>query len=70
MTNPLTRLHIAHQAQQYDDERGAALAEYGLLLALVALGAMAIMVTFGETIANTFGFANETLTNSPAVATS
>ena len=50
------------------DERGAAMAEYGLLLALVTLGAMAIMTVFGETLAETFGFAAETFNNSPAVA--
>ena len=50
------------------DERGAAMAEYGLLLALVALGAMAIMSAFGETLAETFGFASETFNHSPAIA--
>ena len=49
-------------------ERGAAMAEYGLLLALVALGAMAIMSVFGERLAETFGFASETFNNSPAIA--
>ena len=50
------------------EERGAALAEYGLLLALVALVAMAILATFGDTLADTFGFASETFNNSPAIA--
>ena len=50
------------------DDRGAAMAEYGLLLALVALGAMAIMATFGDTLAETFGFAADTFNNSPALA--
>ena len=51
------------------EDRGAAMAEYGLLLALVALGAMAIMSTFGETLAETFGFASETFNASlPAEA--
>ena len=54
--------------QRGTDERGAAMAEYGLLLALVALGAMAIMATFGDTLAETFGFASETLAESPALA--
>ena len=48
------------------NERGAAMAEYGLLLALVALGAMLIMSLFGETLAETFGLANDTIVNSPA----
>ncbi len=50
------------------DQRGAALAEYGLLLALVALVAMGIMATFGETLAETFGFARDTFNESPAGA--
>ena len=49
------------------NDRGAAMAEYGLLLALVALGAMAIMAAFGETLAETFGFAADTFNNSPAL---
>ena len=50
------------------DDRGAAMAEYGLLLVLVVLGAMAIMSTFGETLAETIGFAAETFNESPALA--
>ena len=44
------------------------MAEYGLLLVLVVLGAMAIMLTFGDTLAETFGFAAETFNESPALA--
>jgi len=65
MTERFVRLQTAI-AQR--DERGAALAEYGLLLALVALVAMAILATFGDTLADTFGFASETFNNSPAIA--
>jgi Flp pilus assembly pilin Flp len=49
------------------DDRGAAMAEYGLLLAFVALGAIAIMTTFSETLAETFGFASDTFDSSPAL---
>jgi len=38
-----------------------------LLLAFVALAAMTIMFAFGETLAETFAFANETLQNLPAI---
>jgi len=43
------------------DERGAAMAEYGLLLALVALAAILILGTFGDNIANVFTEANNSL---------
>ena len=42
-------------------ERGAAMAEYGLLLALVALAAIAILVLFGEELVDVFTEATETL---------
>ncbi len=44
-----------------EDERGAAMAEYGLLLALVALAAIAILVTFGESLTAVFTEADEKL---------
>ena len=50
------------------DQRGAAMAEYGLLLALVALVSIGIMTTFGETLAETFGFARDTFNESPGGA--
>ena len=64
MTARLIRIYnITH-----DRERGAAMAEYGLLLALVAIVVMAVMNTFGGTLSDTFGLASDTLTNSPALA--
>jgi len=45
-----------------NNERGAAMAEYGLLLALVALAAILILGTFGDNIANVFTEANNELT--------
>ena len=36
------------------DERGAAMAEYGLLLALVALAAIVILAQFGDSITGVF----------------
>ena len=42
-------------------ERGAAMAEYGLLLALVALAAIGILVLFGGEIVEVFTEAEETL---------
>ncbi len=65
MTQKIHRLYGWYSNR---DDRGAALAEYGLLLALVALGVMAIMATFGDTLAETFGFAADTFNNSPALA--
>lgn len=43
------------------DERGAAMAEYGLLLALVALAAIVILATFGDNISEVFDRANQDL---------
>ena len=43
------------------EERGAAMAEYGLLLALVALAAIAILVLFGEQLISVFQEATNTL---------
>ena len=36
------------------DERGAAMAEYGLLLALVALAAIVVLAAFGDSIVDVF----------------
>ena len=48
-------------------ERGAAMAEYGLLLALVALAAVAILATFGDSLIAVFTETNQTLVdNTPA----
>ena len=43
------------------EERGAAMAEYGLLLALVALAAVAILATFGDSLIAVFTETNQTL---------
>jgi len=43
------------------EERGAAMAEYGLLLALVALAAIGILVLFGGEIVEVFTEAENTL---------
>ena len=51
------------------EERGAAMAEYGLLLALVALAAIAILVLFGEELVNVFTEAEQTLENRGAATT-
>jgi pilus assembly protein Flp/PilA len=37
-----------------DDERGATLAEYGLLLMLVALVAIGVLTTFGSSISTMY----------------
>lgn len=43
------------------DQRGAAMAEYGLLLALVALAAIGILAAFGGELVEVFTEAEETL---------
>lgn len=42
-------------------DRGAAMAEYGLLLGLVALAAMGVLILFGGEIVEVFTEAEETL---------
>jgi len=56
----LARKVRLHDAVTASGQRGAAMAEYGLLLALVALVAVAILATFGDTRSDTFGFAAQT----------
>ena len=43
------------------EERGAAMAEYGLLLALVALAAIVVLAVFGDSIAAVFQAADDEL---------
>ena len=43
------------------DERGAAMAEYGLLLALVALAAIVVLAAFGDSIVDVFTAADTRL---------
>jgi Flp pilus assembly pilin Flp len=43
------------------EERGAAMAEYGLLLALVALAAIVILSQFGDSITGVFQKADDRL---------
>ena len=59
MTELFVRLQNTIAERQ--DERGAAMAEYGLLLALVALAAIVILGTFGDNIREVFTQANTEL---------
>lgn len=54
-------------ARRFAEDRGAAMAEYGLLLALVALAAVAILAIFGGEIRDVFLEAEETLENRDTV---
>ncbi|MEM7091857.1 MAG: Flp family type IVb pilin [Actinomycetota bacterium] len=45
------------------DDRGAALAEYGLLVTLVALAAIGILVVFGGEVVSLFDDAGDGLAN-------
>ena len=58
LQNRITAMRIQHLESR---ERGAAMAEYGLLLALVALAAITILVFFGGEIVEVFTEAEETL---------
>lgn len=43
------------------EDRGAAMAEYGLLLALIALAAVTVLALFGDNIRDVFTSANTRL---------
>ncbi len=51
MTNLMVRLQNSIATRE---ERGAAMAEYGLLLALVALAAIVVLAAFGDSIVDVF----------------
>jgi len=48
----------------WQEEKGQDLVEYGLLLVLVSLGAVAAMGTLASAISNAFGGASSNLTSS------
>lgn len=50
--------------QWLHDEEGQALAEYGLLIAVIAIAVIATLVIFRNRLAGTFQRAGEALTNS------
>ena len=49
------------QAKFSSDERGAALVEYGFLLALIAMVAIAALTMFGGTVSNKFSTVSSSL---------
>ena len=59
---PMTKLMVRLQNTIADrEERGAAMAEYGLLLALVALAAIVVLAAFGDSITGVFQAADDNL---------
>ena len=54
-------VQIQNAVASAKEERGAAMAEYGLLLALVALAAITILVAFGGEIVEVFTDAEGTI---------
>ena len=58
MTNLMVRLQNTVADRE---ERGAAMAEYGLLLALVALAAIVVLAAFGDSITSVFQAADNRL---------
>ena len=62
-----TQFHILVsylQARFNSDERGAALVEYALLVALIAVAAIVALTTLGGGIEDKFGEVNSKLTSS------
>ncbi|MEM7091858.1 MAG: Flp family type IVb pilin [Actinomycetota bacterium] len=54
-------VRLQNAMAEIKEERGAAMAEYGLLLALVALAAIGVLVFFGGEIIEVFDDAGDTL---------
>jgi pilus assembly protein Flp/PilA len=50
----------------WTDERGQGLVEYALIIALVAVGLIAILLVLRNSVGNVFNNAATTLENSPA----
>jgi len=61
----LVRYQVARARLQ--EERGAAMAEYGLLLAMVALAAIGVLVFFGGELVEIFTEAEATVNDRGAV---
>jgi Flp pilus assembly pilin Flp len=59
MDNALELLSTFHE-----DESGATTTEYVILLVVLALGLIAVITTFGDTLANTFSNAKDQLKSS------
>ena len=58
----MTELMVRLQNTVADrEDRGAAMAEYGLLLALVALAAIVVLAAFGDSISDVFQSADNRL---------
>ena len=60
MTNLMQRL--------WDDESGQGLTEYVLIIALIAIGLIAIMVFFRNAIGTVFAKTSNTLNNAPTAS--
>ena len=54
-------IRLQNALAERKDERGAAMAEYGLLLALIALAAIVVLAVFGESIRDVFQSADNRL---------
>lgn len=52
--------------QFISEEKGQGMTEYGLILGLIALAAVAAMTTFGDEIAKKFGEVTGKLTGTPS----
>lgn len=76
MTNPSIKAAAAFQARAVNarsraaDERGAVMAEYGLLLALIAVMIIAALVAFRDSIFGTFNQATDQLGGTQATVPS
>ena len=61
----MNRLLVRIQNRLVDHDRGAAMAEYGLLLAFIALAVIGVMSALGGRLNELFGFASDTFADSP-----
>ena len=60
----MLRLWMAYQSRFFDDEEGASMVEYALLVALIAMVVIAPALFLGEAVSEKFSEVGDTLSDS------
>ena len=66
MADPAWRNHALAMATLLSDESGQGLVEYALIIALVAVGLIAILLVLRNSIGDVFNNTSEALVNAPS----
>ncbi len=61
----MTRLWAAYQSRFIQDEEGASMVEYALLIALIAMAVIAGAVFFGSELSESFSEVGDTMNATP-----